>query len=169
MWSLYKILPLKEISKRWLGSLCVTSYNCMQVLVAQSSLTLCNPMDCSPQGSSAYGIFPARILEWVVIPFSRESSQPKDQTQVSCIAGRFFTIRDTGKPYNCMWVYNYLRLRRWFSGKESTCQCRRCRRLEFDPWVGKIPWRIKWQPAPVFLSGEFHGQRSLVGYSPWVH
>ena len=37
----------------------------------------------------------------------------------------------------------------------------------FDPWVGKIPWRREWQPTPVFLPGEFHGQRSLVGYSPW--
>ena len=40
---------------------------------------------------------------------------------------------------------------------------------EFNPWVGKIPWRRKWQPTPVFLPGEFHGQRSLVGYSPWGH
>jgi len=38
----------------------------------------------------------------------------------------------------------------------------------FDPWVGKIPWRRKWQPTPVFLLGELHGQRSLAGYSPWV-
>ena len=37
----------------------------------------------------------------------------------------------------------------------------------FDPWVGKIPWRRKWQPSPVFLYGESHGQRSLVGYSAW--
>ena len=37
-----------------------------------------------------------------------------------------------------------------------------------NPWVGKIPWRRKWQPTPVFLPGEFHGQRSLVGYSPWA-
>ena len=37
----------------------------------------------------------------------------------------------------------------------------------FDPWVGKIPWRRKWQPTPVFLPGESHGQRSLAGYSPW--
>ena len=37
----------------------------------------------------------------------------------------------------------------------------------FDPWVGKIPWRTEWQPTPVFLPGEFHGQRSLAGYSPW--
>ena len=39
----------------------------------------------------------------------------------------------------------------------------------FDPWVGKIPWRREWQPTPVFWPGEFHGQRSLVGYSPWGH
>ena len=53
-------------------------------------------------------------------------------------------------------------LPKWLSGKESACQCRR----HFDPWVGKIPWRRKWQPTPVFLPGKSHGQRSLVGYSP---
>ena len=42
-----------------------------------------------------------------------------------------------------------------------------CGRLRFDPWVGKTPWRREWQPTPVFLSGKSHGQRSLVGYSPW--
>ena len=52
----------------------------------------------------------------------------------------------------------------WFSGKESTCQCRR---PGFHPWVRKISWRKKWQPTPVFLPGKSHGQRSLVGYSPW--
>ena len=53
---------------------------------------------------------------------------------------------------------------RWLSGKESACQCRR---LRFDPWVRKIPWRRKWQPTPVFLPGKRHGQWSLEGYSPW--
>ena len=42
-----------------------------------------------------------------------------------------------------------------------------CWRLRFDPWVGKIPWRRKWQPIPVLSPGKSHGQRSLVGYSPW--
>ena len=55
-------------------------------------------------------------------------------------------------------------LPRWLSGKESTCQCRKC---GFDPWVRKIPWRRKWQPTSVFLHGKSHGQRSLAGYSPW--
>ena len=44
-------------------------------------------------------------------------------------------------------------------------QCRKCRRHGFNLWVGKTPWRRKWQPAPIFLPGESHGQRSLVGYS----
>ena len=52
------------------------------------------------------------------------------------------------------------------SGKEPACQCRKCKRSRFNPWVGKIPWRRKWQPTPVFLPGESHGQRSLVGYNP---
>ena len=52
---------------------------------------------------------------------------------------------------------------------EPSCQCRRHKRCEFDPWVGKIPWRRAWQPTPVFLPGESHGQRSLAGCSPWGH
>ena len=51
--------------------------------------------------------------------------------------------------------------------KESACQSRRHKRYKFDPWVRKISWRRKWQPTSVFLPGESHGQRSLVGYSPW--
>ena len=50
------------------------------------------------------------------------------------------------------------------SSKESTCQCRRC---SLDSWVGKIFWRRKWQPTVLFLPGKYHGQKSLVGYSPW--
>ena len=55
------------------------------------------------------------------------------------------------------------------SDKESACQCWRRHRQSFDPWVGKIPLSKKWQPAPVFLPEKFHGQRSLVGFSPWGH
>ena len=51
-------------------------------------------------------------------------------------------------------------------GKESSCQCRRCKRWGFGPWVRKIFWRKAWQPTPVFLPRESHGQRSLAGYSP---
>ena len=58
--------------------------------VAQSCPTLCDPMDCSLPGSSAHGIFKARVLEWGVVSFSRGSSQPRDQTQVSRVVGRCF-------------------------------------------------------------------------------
>ena len=61
-------------------------------LVAQSCPTLCDPVDCSLSGSFVHGILQARILEWIAIPFSRGSSQPRDQTQASHIAGGFFTI-----------------------------------------------------------------------------
>ena len=62
------------------------------VKVAQACLTLCNPTDYT-----GHGILQARILEWVAIPFSRESSQPRDRNRVSCITGRFLTIRATRK------------------------------------------------------------------------
>ena len=45
--------------------------------------------------------------------------------------------------------------------------CLQCKSSRFDPWVGKIPWRRKWQPTPVFLPRESHGQRNLAGYTPW--
>ena len=57
-----------------------------------SHVRLCNPMDCSPSGSSVHGILQARILEWVAISFSRGFSQPKDRTQISRIAGRRFNL-----------------------------------------------------------------------------
>ena len=55
--------------------------------------------------------------------------------------------------------------RQTFVGKVTLAK--QCRRPGFNPWVWRISWRRKWQPTPVFLSGEFHGQRSLVGYSSW--
>ena len=69
--------------------------------VAQSCPTLCNPMDCSPPGSSFHGIPQARILEQVAISYSRGSSWPRDRTPtsgISCSAGRFFTTEPHGKP-----------------------------------------------------------------------
>ena len=66
-------------------------------------------------------------------------------------------------------LYLLLGLLRWFSGKESDCQCGRARKHGFDPWVRKISWSGKWQPAPAFLPGKFHGQRSLADYNPWSH
>ena len=64
--------------------------------VAQSCPTLCDPMDCSLPGFSVHGIFQARILEGVVISFSRGSSRPRDRTQVSRIAGRLYPLSHSG-------------------------------------------------------------------------
>ena len=71
--------------------------------VAQSCLTLCNPMDCSPPGSSVHGFLQARILAWVAIPFFRGSSQRKDRTRVTCNLGRFFTVWATSN--SCLLLY----------------------------------------------------------------
>ena len=59
------------------------------------------------------------------------------------------------------------RLPWWLSGKESACSAGVARDTGSIPGSGRFPWRSAWQPTPVFLSGESHGQRSLAGYSPW--
>ena len=64
----------------------------VKVLAIQLCLTLCDSTDCSPPGSSVHGTLQARIQEWIAIPFSRGSSLPRDQTQVSSIAGRFSMV-----------------------------------------------------------------------------
>ena len=67
--------------------------------VAQSCPALCDPMDCSPPGSFVHGILQARTLEWGAISFSRGSSRPRDRTQVSHIAGRFFNLWATREAH----------------------------------------------------------------------
>ena len=96
-WYLYFITTI-EIKVYWMNTWVNIikaddhQIECYVYLVAQSGLTLCNPIDCSPPGSSVHGIPQTRILEWVAIPFSRGSSWPRNQIQVSYIAGRSFTI-----------------------------------------------------------------------------
>ena len=80
---------------------------CCCHLVTKSCLSLWDFMDCSPPGSSVHEIFQARILEGVAIPFSGGSSWPRDQTQVSCIAGRFFTTRPL--KGNTSWYWGSLK------------------------------------------------------------
>ena len=91
----------------------------LKVQVVQSCLTLCNPMDYT-----AHGILQARILEWVAFPFSRESSRPRDQTQVSHIAGGFFTS----------WAWTIKKAEHWrIDAFELWC----CRRLLRVPWTAR--------------------------------
>ena len=86
-------------------------------LIAKLCLTLCDPMDCSLPGSSVHGILQARVLEWVAMLSSRASSQPRDQTWVSCMAGRFFTNgpssqsimqNDAITQHTAYWLSSYL-------------------------------------------------------------
>ena len=67
-------------------------------LVDKSYPTLCDPKDCRPPGSSVHETSQTRKLEWVAVPFSRGSSQPRDRTHISCVVGRFFTSEPPGKP-----------------------------------------------------------------------
>ena len=90
---------------------------------------------------------------WCLFPITNKNS---------CIQIQFMSCKvHLFRVYNSMFG-----LPSWLSGKESACQCRR---HVFNPWVGKIPWKRKWQSTPVSLPGKSHEQRSLVGYSPWGH
>ena len=83
------------------------SYKEYGVLVSQSNPTFCDPKDCNRPGSSVHGVLQARILEWVAIPSSRESSQPRDWTWISCIVGGFFTVWATREaPFHRYYVNN---------------------------------------------------------------
>ena len=77
----------------------------LKVLVTQLCLTLCDPMDCSPPGSSVHGILQARVTEWVAISFSRACSWHRDWTQVSYLTGISFTVSATSE--NVLWIYEY--------------------------------------------------------------
>ena len=94
---------------------------CLVMLVSQSCLTLCDPMDCSPPGSSVHGIIQARILQWVAMPFSRRSSEPRDWTPVSSIAGRFFTVLATREAQDSLEAGYYVGWPaiRFFSGRRG--------------------------------------------------
>ena len=135
------------------------------VLITQSGSTLCDPMDCSLPGSSVHGILQARILECVTLPFSRGTSLPRDQTLVSHIVGRFFTIWAIGKTNIIViqvyapttnakeaqvdWFYEDLQhlleltpKRCPFHHKGLECKSRKSR----DNWNNRQirPWNTKW-------------------------
>ena len=95
------------------------------MLVTQSCPSLCDPMDCSPPGSSVHEIFQARILEWVAISFSRGSSQPRDGTQVTCTAGRLFIKWATREAY-----------REWYMAVDLQKQDKSVRTVH--------RWKIRW-------------------------
>ena len=115
--------------------------------VIQSCPTLCDPMYCSPPGSSAHGILQAKILEWVAISSCRVSSRCRDQTHVSgvsCIAGRFFTIKPPGKP----------------CGINGRIQI-----IISQIMLSSSPWLLVWKAFP--CEEDLHLKCPFEGDSPW--
>ena len=115
----------------------------LHAMSLQSCLTLWDPMYYSPKGSSVHGIFQARILEWIAIPSSKGSYQPRGQTCDSTTLPATLPPSPPGNSYGSTidlqkdihllytywlaWMYAYtqdtIRLPKWLSGKDSTCQC----------------------------------------------
>jgi len=156
-------------------------------------------LDYSPPGSSVHGILQARILEWVAIPFSRGSSQPRDWNWGSHIAGRCFIIWVTREAhvYTSYIAYMYFICKYicFYTAYVEKAMAPHSSTLAWKiPWVeepGRLQsmgsltvrhdwatslslftfmhWRRKWQPTPVFLPGESQGWGSLVGCRLWGH
>lgn len=136
-------------------------------MCAQSCLTLCNLMDCSPSGSSVHGNLQARILEWVTISFSRiffdlgikprspashHEQRPSEELQGSLLPRASLVVQS---------------VRSLPAVQETACNVGG---LGSIPESGTIPSRRKWQPIAVFfLAWKSQRQRSLVGYTPWGH
>ena len=161
--------------------------------VAQLCLTLCDPMDCNPPGSSVHGILQARILKWVAIPVSMESSWPMGQTRVSCLE---YTLSNmvTHVSVVRLWrkkITKYLinpNLWEKAMAPHSSTLAWKIPWME-EPgglqsmgllrvghaWATSLSlftfmhWRRKWQPTPVFLPGESQGPGSLLGCRLWGH
>ena len=89
---------------------------------------------------------------------------PCEKHQLCCVPKVSHLKREEGIIFVICGHSLNIKLRWWL---RHWSVCLKCGRLGFDPWVGKIPWRRKWQPTPVFLPGKSHGWRILVGYSSW--
>ena len=98
-WRMLSVLPVLPLVLYW-------QKRKRKVLVTQSCPMLCDPMDCGPPGSSVHGVLQGRILEWIAMPFSRESSQPRNQMWASHTAGRLFTVWATRVALK-LWYCNY--------------------------------------------------------------
>ena len=150
-----------------------------------SGLPCCPPEDLPTQGSNPG--FPhcrqilyqlshqgsPRILEWTAYPFSRVSSWPRNRTRSPVLQVDSLSAELPGEPCemipHCNFILHFLIVSEIFPGGSAVKNSPAMQETQLYPWVKKIPWRRKWQPTPVFLSGKSHGQRSLAGYSPWGH
>ena len=159
----------------------VTGINTVQSL---SRVWLCNPMNRSTQASLSItnyqvlikNIFNLLTHSWPIflgVGFLNFFSWAWSLAIAFSAYVMSPLINSTQYHHFRHWSENASKNRLGFPGvsssKDPACQCWRHKRHWFHPWVMKIPWRRAWQPSPIFLPGEFHGQRSLAGYSPWGH
>ena len=153
--------------------------------VAQSCPTLCDSMDCSLPGSPVHGIFQARTLKWVAISFSRRSSQPRDQTQVSLTAGRVFTIwvireaQQDGRRSKIMFTIKLHTHQRSSEGANKTVCAPGPRERSYDLhkrfsqtclWVsGSLQWRGWSTMACCRISGTEYNSPGINSFEGGIH
>ena len=135
-----------------------------------------NPMDKGAWWAAVHGVAKSRTwLSDFTFTFHSHALEKEMATHSSILAWR---IPGTQEPSGLPSMGSHRVRHDWSdlaavaaascaNDKESAFQCKRDKRCSFDPWVGRIPWKRKWQPTLLFLPGKFHGNRSLVGYSPW--
>ena len=140
--------------------------------VVQSCLTLCDPMDCSPLGSSVHGFSRQEYCNGLPCPPPGDLPNPgiepmspalQEDSLPSEPPGLGFTFLFIYFLYIYIYIYGFLG---GASGKEPTCQCRRQKRRQFNPRVRKTPRSRKGHRPPALLPVESHGQKNPVGYSP---
>ena len=145
---------LDSRKSKYSPELCLHLYkihNCTSLVLLSTDI-----IDCIPWG---------RGTQWGknIVPLVKTVNLVIRQTGLCIYARGMFWALEKGFGRGCRGLRGFPG---GASGKEPACQCRKCKRCGLDPWVGKIPWRRVWQLTPVFLAGESHGQRNLVGYSP---
>ena len=174
-----KVLIFPKLICKLNGIVIKISMKWSEVKVAQSCLTLCEPMDYV-----VHGILQARILEWVAVPFSRGSSQPRDQTQVSTIAGRFFSSIGyfySTKKFDTLIIifiwkckgskivqtYPWKQLTHW---KRPLCWERLKAKEKRETEVKIVGWHHQFNGHELGQTlGDSEGQRGLACCSPWSH
>ena len=121
--------------------------------MAQSYLTLCDPVDCSTPGSSVHGILKARIVEWIAMSSSRESSWPRVWTHVSHLAGRFFTTESAGKLKAALWSIHF-----WCWGAQLLSRVQLCDPIDYScqaPLPMEFTRQEYWNWLPFPSPGDF--------------
>ena len=154
----------------------------IESVMPSSHLILCNPLLLLPPIPPSIRVFSNESTLCVRWPkywsFSLSISSSNEYSELICFRTNWFdflvvqgTLKSLLQHYSLkasiLWCSAFLPP--YMTTGKTIALTRQCGRPGFEPWVGKIPWRRKWQPTPVLLPGKSHGQRSLVGYSLWGH